>query len=157
MPTAQFCPADKPVKWCQKRGLLQPLESGKLPPIESLYTFVAIAAGLLLLLSMQRNSARGTGCWLPAKGTEKREYEVWVLRYSVVWMGSFGVIIAGRLYEMFDATAYFVVCGGLAAPLLLQPLLARGPLGRLVPTIGAQHAARAQLWIAVFGFIGNCK
>ena len=58
----------------------------------------------------------GKGNWLPPPG-EKREYEQWVLRYSVVWMGSFGVIIAGKLYESFDAFAYFCVCGGLALPL----------------------------------------
>jgi len=71
---------------------------------------------------------------------------VWVLKYSVVWMGSFAVIIAAQLYESFTALTYFVVCGGLALPLVLQPLF--------LPS-GAKHALRAQLWIAIFGFIGN--
>ena len=93
--------------------------------------------------------------WLPLLGSEKREYEVWVLRYSVVWMGAFAMIIATGLYERFDAIAYFVVCGGLALPLLVQPVFFRGKHGKAAPSIGAQHAARAQLWIFIFGFIGN--
>ena len=66
---------------------------------------------------------------------------MWVLRYSVVWMGAFATIIATGLYERFDAIAYFVVCGGLALPLLVQPVFFRGKHGKAAPSIGAQHAA----------------
>ena len=127
----------------------------KLPPIESAYVFTAIAGVLLLLALVQRRDHASEPRWLPAAGSEKHEYELWVLKYSVFWMGTFAVIIAFQLYEYFGATSYFVCCGGLALPLLLQPLLMRGPRGRCAPSLGAQHAARAQLWILVFGFIGN--
>ena len=119
------------------------------PPAESLAIFAAIGAALLALVAAQ-TTAKTTDTWkphwLPPSG-EKRAYEVWVLKYSIVWMGAFAVIIAGQLYEQFDALGYFVVCGGLAAPLLLQPLF--------FPPRAAGHALRAQLWIAIFGFIGN--
>ena len=119
------------------------------PPAESLAIFAAIGAALLALVAAQ-TTAKTTDTWkphwLPPSG-EKRAYEVWVLKYSIVWMGAFAVIIAGQLYEQFDALGYFVVCGGLAAPLLLQPLV--------FPPRAAGHALRAQLWIAIFGFIGN--
>jgi len=125
------------------------------PPIESAYVFAAIAVALLLLYLVQRRDPKAEPRWLPAAGTEKREYELWTLRYSVVWMGVFAVVIAFQLYEAFDAAAYLALCGGLALPLLLQPALFRTPRGLSASSLGAQHAARAQLWIAIFGFIGN--
>ena len=95
----------------------------KLPPPEQALIFATIAALLAGLILLQQRAPLGAsaGHWLPRDDdTGKRTYEVWVLAYSVVWMGSFGVIIAFQLYEAFDATAYFVVCGGLALPLWVQ-------------------------------------
>jgi len=112
---------------------------------------------LLALLALQRPSKTSAPTWLPPLESqpEKREYEVWALKYSVVWMACFALIIALELYEAFDALAYNAVCGGLALPLVLQPLLFRGPCGRGKASVAEQHAARAQLWIAIFGFVGN--
>jgi len=127
-----------------------------LPPASSLLVFAAIAAVLLALLALQKPSTTTKASWLPAIGSEKRSYEVWVLQYSVVWMGSFAVIIAAQLYESFDAVSYFVVCGGLALPLALQPFIF--PFAKAKEEsrpVGLSHALRAQLWIAIFGFIGN--
>lgn len=133
-----------------------PVRAAALPPIESAYIFAAIAAALVALYAAQTRRPDGQpGQFLPPPKTEKREYEVWVLKYSVVWMGTFAVVIAFQLYEAFDAAAYFLLCGGLALPLLMQPLFMRTASGRAMPSIGAQHAARAQLWIVIFGFIGN--
>ena len=115
------------------------------PPLSSAYIFTAIAGVLLVLYKLQNKSKSSSPRFLPPAGTEKRSYELWVLKYSVVWMGTFGVVIAFQIYEYLDALGYFVLCGGLALPLLLQPLLSGT----------APHAARAQLWIAIFGFIGN--
>jgi cycloeucalenol cycloisomerase len=131
------------------------LAPSRLPPASSAYVFTVISGLLLLLLTVQQRIAKSKPRWLPKPGTEKYEYEVWILRYSVVWMGAFGLIIVFEVYESFDALAYFLFLGGLALPLVLQPLLFRGKVGALVPSIGAQHAARAQVWIMVFGFIGN--
>lgn len=125
------------------------------PPASSAYVFTGIIGVLALLYLVQQRDLTAEPRWLPSVGTEKREYEVWVLRYSVFWMGTFGVVVAFQLYEMFDAAAYFTFCGGLALPLLLQPVLARTSRGLSAPSMGAQHAARAQLWVAIFGFIGN--
>ena len=116
------------------------------PPEASLYIFSAIIAGLIALVALQR-PARGSPRWLPAQGA-KRAYEVWVLRYSAVWMGIFGSVVVAELYEKFDATGYFLLCGGLALPLVVQPVIHSR-------SAGVWHAGRAQLWIAIFGFIGN--
>ena len=139
-----------------------PPPASRLPPLVSLAHFAGIFTGLLLLLALQRPSAQ-PGCWLPPASSKKRAYEAWVLRYSVVWMGVFAVVIALQLYEHLDAMGYFVLCGGLALPLALQPLVApfEGDGGKkdkkkaAAARLGASHAARAQCWVAVFGFIGN--
>ena len=126
--------------------------ASKLPPPEQALIFATIAALLAGLFLLQRRApGASAGHWLPRDdGAGKRTYEAWVLAYSVVWMGSFAVIIALQLYEAFDAAAYFVVCGSLALPLWVQALRAAAAHGGR-----AAHALRAQLWVAVFGFIGN--
>lgn len=113
--------------------------------------FATIGAALVCLFQLQRQDPAGCGGhWLPQDDTAgKRTYECWVLAYSVVWMGTFGVIIALQLFEGFDAAAYFLVCGGLALPLWIQAMLAARARTE------ARHALRAQLWVAIFGFIGN--
>ena len=126
--------------------------ASRMPPPEQALIFATIGALLAGLFFLQRRAPGApAGHWLPREeATGKRAYESWVLAYSVVWMGSFGLIIALQLYEAFDATAYFVVCGGLALPLWVQALRAAAAGGG-----GATHALRAQVWVAVFGFIGN--
>ena len=127
------------------------------PPPESATIFGTIAAVLIALIAIQKAAPGAERRWLPAPG-EKRAYEVWVLKYSVVWMGIFGTVVATQVYERFDALGYFLLCGGLAAPLALQPwVYPLDPSG--IPTwavdVHKTHAMRAQIWIAVFGFIGN--
>ena len=135
--------------------------ASRMPPPEQALIFATIGALLAGLFSLQRRAPyRGAymaGLWLPRdeatvprdEATGKRAYEVWILGYSLVWMGSFGLIIALQLYEAFDAAAYFLVCGGLALPLWVQAFAAAVRAGRVT------HALRAQAWVAVFGFIGN--
>ena len=126
-----------------------PPSVSRLPPPEQALVFLGLGAVLCLLLALQRSSPAGAATWLPA-ACEKRAYEVWVLRYSVFWMALFGAVVAFEWYESFDAFAYTAFCGALALPLALQPLL-----GDAKTPLGARHAARAQLWMAIFGFIGN--
>lgn len=138
---------------------LPPPPVSKLPPISQLYIFGGIAVSLLLLLVVQKPPPKGRRAqWLPPPGEtlmgEKREYEVWVLKYSLVWMGAFAIIIALQLYETFTALTYFLVCGGLGAPLVLRELIPGGAGAKGRP-LGVRHGVRAQLWIAIFGFIGN--
>ena len=114
--------------------------ASRMPPPEQALIFATIGALLAGLFLLQRRAPGApSGHWLPRdEATGKRAYEAWVLAYSVVWMGSFGLIIALQLYEAFDATAYFVVCGGLALPLWVQarasaPAASAAPAARLHP------------------------
>ena len=122
------------------------------PPPESVLVFAGIAAVLFALLVVQKKAPKAEARWLPPPGSEKRNYEVWVLTYSVFWMGTFAVVIVFQLYEHLNAFGYLALCGGLATPLLLQPIIHPFRQGT---GIKASHALRAQLWIAIFGFIGN--
>ena len=76
---------------------------------------------------------------------------MWVLKYSAGW-GVFGLLVSGilnsRRARLFSPHCWARRTTRIAAALF------RGH-GRSLSTIGAQHACRAQLWIAIFGFIGN--
>lgn len=118
-------------------------------------TLVAMIIGLIMLQS----PAKGTlseSTFLPDSKNEpsKYAYEIFVLGYTPFWIGCFAIIIVGQLYEFFDAFLYNAVCGGLALPLVLQPILMpKGP-DKDRPIL-ARYATKANLWIAAYSFIGN--
>ena len=106
------------------------------------------------------NSNATNGRYLPCPKTEpsKLAYEQFVSVYTPVWMGLFSIIVIFQLYEDFTAMTYLQVCGGLALPFLLQPIL--------LPSCGfnspdakrpllERYAFKANVWIAVYSFIGN--
>lgn len=53
----------------------------------------------------------------------KKKTEDWWLMWAVAWIAAFSIIIGGHMYAWFSEWHYMIVCGGLAAPLLLQPFL----------------------------------
>lgn len=119
-------------------------------------TMVAMLAGLA---AVQTPSKSG-GILLAPTSTQpsKRAYELFVAVYTPIWIACFAVIVAGQLYENFTAYTYLYVCGGLALPFVLQPIL--------LPSAGSgspdasrplleRYALKANLWLAVYSFIGN--
>ena len=120
-------------------------------------TMVAILGGLVLLQTPQKGDGSS---FLPSATIQpsKRAYEQFVLAYTPIWILAMGIIVAFQLYETFDEWSYLKVCGGLALPFLLQPIL--------YPSAGCQspdqkrpimerYAFKANLWLAVYSFIGN--
>jgi hypothetical protein len=97
------------------------------------------------------------GSWLPEpKGNESKYlYEVWALKYSVFWICAFACVVGFKVYEVLDQNGYMYVCGGLALPLLLQPLVA--PLGprEAKQPLFARYSFKANVWILIFSHIGN--
>ena len=83
-------------------------------------TMFACLLGTSLLLTPSEG-----GHWLPSAelSRAKRACEIWFLTYGVFWITCFGCIVAFGWYHWFDKIHYIVVCGGLASPLLLQPIL----------------------------------
>lgn len=119
-----------------------------------------IVATILGLISLQVFSRDGSSSWFPSAECEpsKRSYELFVAFYTPVWITAFGVIILFQLYENFDAITYSLVCGGLALPLLLQPLLfpsAGSSSPDAARPLLQRYSFKANLWIAIYSFIGN--
>lgn len=126
-------------------------------------TMIALTGGLVAIqepLESEMKNSSASGTFFPCPKTEpsKWAYEKFVSVYTPIWMGLFGAIVAFRLYEDFTAWSYMKVCGGLALPLILQPILL--PSGgfnspdskRPIPE---RYCFKANLWIAVYSFIGN--
>jgi len=110
--------------------------------------------GLLLTRKAESKSlgflAATTCSCAPKKATE----DFW-LGWAVCWVCSFGVIIGFGMYEWFDRWHYLLVCGGLVAPLILQPILWPGLTGEAKVPWHERHSFKANVWIAIFSFIGN--
>ena len=88
----------------------------------------------------------------------KHHAEIFILKYSAVWILSVGVVIASRAYEWWGRWGYIVYCGACAAPYVVTPLLRplkgdRTPAG--ASSIATWYILKANAWIAVFSFIGN--
>ena len=122
-------------------------------------TMCAMLAGLY---SIQEGVSEGTtsGRYLPCPKTEpsRYAYEKFVSVYTPIWMGLFGIVVVFQLYEDFTAMSYLQVCGGLSLPFLLQPMLY--PSGGFAsPDVKRplleRYCFKANVWIAVYSFIGN--
>ena len=138
-----------------------------------------IFTGLLAFLwvlsfGLQR---KGTGNWLPTSDNmAKQDFEKFALVYSAIWIGVFGVVVVGKLYEWFEEVFllvcflfmiepnvtfvfmlqwhYMGLCVSLATPFFLQPFLAPSKAETNLP-ISLRYSFKANVWIAIFSFIGN--
>ena len=95
--------------------------------------------------------------WFPHidENPQQRACEVWFLRYGIFWICCFAIIVGFRLYVRFDRWHYILVCGGLASPLLLQPIVAPHITKESDRPLTERYAFKANLWIAIYSFIGN--
>jgi cycloeucalenol cycloisomerase len=118
--------------------------------------FVGILCGIGVLgLFLERGDAdKATLLPLASRALQKRQFEKYALGYTVVWIAIFGVVVALKLYESFDANSYMALCVSLAAPFLLQPVLWPLPAEKNFP-LTERYSFKANLWIAIFSFIGN--
>jgi cycloeucalenol cycloisomerase len=120
--------------------------------------YAVIGALCLLLVSLSVFLRRkGPGTWLPSKeaAPAKRACEIWFLGYGVFWIACFAVIIALRLYDDWGREAYAIVLGGLMSPLILQPLLLPWLTCDQGKALMERYSFKANLWMLIFGFIGN--
>ena len=105
---------------------------------------------------------------LPNPHTEPSKYcyEIFSWYYTIIWIGIFGFIVVSQCYEHLTAWGYIGVCGGLALPLMTQPLLypqASAPTvdGKVVRNPDTQrpfhqrYSTKATLYLITYAFIGN--
>eukprot|EP00629_Pelagomonadales_sp_RCC1024_P001215 CAMPEP_0119291388 /NCGR_PEP_ID=MMETSP1329-20130426/42382_1 /TAXON_ID=114041 /ORGANISM="Genus nov. species nov., Strain RCC1024" /LENGTH=287 /DNA_ID=CAMNT_0007292217 /DNA_START=140 /DNA_END=1000 /DNA_ORIENTATION=- len=103
-----------------------------------------------------RRAPPNKALWLaPKENAAKRATEIWFLAYAVVWIGAFAAIVGFQLYESFGAASYFFVCGGLAAPLVLQPIVYPALTQEADRPLADRYALKANVWLGIFGFVGN--
>jgi cycloeucalenol cycloisomerase len=98
--------------------------------------------------------------WLPDPIDEpsKYAYEHFVALYTPVWMLAFGIVVVFQLYEQFTAFTYLGFTSALAVPLLLQPLVYPSALTNSPDAnrpLWQRYSFKANVWIAVYSFIGN--
>jgi cycloeucalenol cycloisomerase len=104
---------------------------------------------------LSSKDAKSVGCWLPPNdNAAKRQFEIWALGYTVVWIALVGVVIVTQAFEWFDADHYLMFGVTLASPFLLQPILFPMPAERNLP-LHLRYSFKANVWIAIFTFIGN--
>jgi len=121
-------------------------------------TMLAVIGGLV---AIQTRIPGGDSRLLPCPTTEpsKRAYEKYALAYTPVWIAGFAIIVAFKLYEDFDKWSYMKVCVGLSLPFLLQPILLPAAGSTSSPDekrpLLERYSFKANLWLAVYSFIGN--
>lgn len=128
-----------------------------------LRSMLAILVGLAItiaLLSLGLRPRRDKALYskwglAPKSNFPKRCTELWFFGYAIVWISVMAFVVASGCYEAFTASTYICVCGGLALPLYLQPLLRPGLTGEADVPIALRHSFRANVWLAIFGFAGN--
>ncbi|CAB9516839.1 Cycloeucalenol [Seminavis robusta] len=124
-------------------------------------TMLAMVGGLVALQDPKKDKDKiQPGRYYPCPITEpsRLAYEKFVSVYSPMWMCFFGLVVVTQVYEQFTAWSYLQVCGGFSLPFLLQPVLfpsagfnspdAKRPLLE-------RYSFKANVWIAVYSFIGN--
>ncbi len=110
---------------------------------------------ILIQVQEKEESTFGVARWLPDENNlAKRQFEIWALQYTVVWIGVFAVVVVTKAYEGFDANSYMALCGSLAMPYLLQPIVYPLHAEKNLPLFD-RYSFKANAWIAVFSFVGN--
>ena len=92
--------------------------------------------------------------WL-ARGAGKRWTELFFLAYSPVWiLWCLCILVPFKLYEGMGEWGYMAIGVAAAAPCVLLPPLLQPPAERAKP-LSQRYWVKANLWIAIFSFIGN--
>lgn len=118
--------------------------------------FAALGGTIYLLCRAQIFASKESGgTFLPDGNNQaKREFEIYALKYTAVWIGIFGLVVVTKVYEQFDSSSYMILCVSLSLPYLLQPIVYPLPAEKNLP-LHLRYSFKANVWIAIFSFIGN--
>lgn len=127
-----------------------------LPPIA--LTMAGIFGCILLVVAFLAQlpyKNRSDGNWLPTKNNlNKRQFEIFALQYTVVWITAFCVVIVFQMYNSFSEWGYMILCLGLDLSFLLQPVFFPLPSERCLP-ITMRYSFKANVWLVIFSFVGS--
>ena len=84
-----------------------------------------------------------------------RATEMWFLKYGVVWIVAFGVVVVTEVYAQWSAWALCIFMLSLAMPLYLQPFLCPRITKEENVPVTKRFSLLSNLWIGIFGFVGN--
>ena len=112
---------------------------------------VAAIAGLVFL-----QTPKSDGRFLCDETLEpsKASYERFCMLYTPVWIGIFGCIVVTGIYEQFTNITYLWVCGGLALPFWIVCFFPTNQSEAERPIL-ERYSFKANVWLAVYGFVGN--
>jgi cycloeucalenol cycloisomerase len=123
-----------------------------------------LAISSLTLSKKKGRVARGgtktktTGGGLRTKGQaqnlSKREGEATCVKLAFVWIGAVVVVIATQAYEQWGPWGYMFFCAPCALLYVTVPYLFPGPADKKLRW-SDRYITKANLWIAIFSFIGN--
>jgi len=128
-------------------------------PIEATMTIVLLSICAIVYLASffpkLKKNHKETTTFLASKSLPaKREFESYALIYTVIWIICFGFVVVSQVYETFDEYSYMKLCGGLALPFLLQPIVYPLSTESKLPLF-ERYSFKANVWLFIFGFIGN--
>lgn len=104
---------------------------------------------------MPRSSPPQPSLWL-ATNPAKRWTEDFFLRYSLVWITwCLCILVPFQLYEDLDAWGYLGIGLAAALPCFLIPALGLESAADAGKPFMEKYWVKANLWIAIFSFIGN--
>ena len=84
----------------------------------------------------------------------KRHAELFALVVAGVWIASVPVVLVTQAYEYWGPWGYLLYCGSCASLYLVLPYVRPADVDRTTPW-HARYITKANLWIGIFGFIGN--
>ncbi|KAN0027661.1 hypothetical protein ACTFIU_010634 [Dictyostelium citrinum] len=93
------------------------------------------------------------GYWL-SKIPSKRWAEKFFLYYSPVWITVFSLIVATGAYKSFYDVEFFILGLVVSLPCVIYPLLFPCAADKGKPIL-ERYWVKANIWIALFGFVGN--
>lgn len=128
-------------------------------PIEVVMTIILVGIlaviGVLITFQKTKPQLNQTYHLIPSSfNPQKREYEIYALSYTVVWIGIFAIVIILQMYEQFNENSYMILCVSVSLPYLLQPIVAPLKTEKSLPLF-QRYSFKANVWIFIFGFIGN--
>eukprot|EP01119_Soliformovum_irregulare_P003327 TRINITY_DN1372_c0_g3_i1.p1 TRINITY_DN1372_c0_g3~~TRINITY_DN1372_c0_g3_i1.p1 ORF type:complete len:306 (-),score=69.50 TRINITY_DN1372_c0_g3_i1:35-928(-) len=106
-----------------------------------------------LLTKVEEKKIRGSESWF-SENPSKRWAEIFFLKWSVVWISIFVVVVGTKMYENFRDLEYMTLGIVVSFPIFLYPYFFPGKEDQGRP-LKDRYWVKANIWIWIISFIGN--